>query len=196
MQGAPRWKYKKRFLGPKQKRVYTMLGLSLFALSVFGAFAIRPTLATVAELNRKIKDQRAARDKLDKKIKDLSKAQVQLTKMKADIVLAEKALPKEKDLPTLLETLQLIAERNNLRLRHLGSGPSNNVSVTLPNQTLAVKSLPLSLQLEGSFPNFLGFLTEAENTLRQLNTENILINTRDRGIEYFSLQTLVYFTND
>ena len=196
MQVVPRWRYKKRLLGPKQRRVYTMLGLSLFALSVFGAFAIKPTLATVAELNRKIKDQRAARDQLDKKIKDLSKAQIQLTRMKADITLAEKALPKEKDLPTLLETLQQITERNSLRLRHLGSGTANDTPITLPNQTLVVRALPLSLQLEGSFPNFLGFLTEAESTLRQLNAENVLISRRDGGIEYFSLQMLVYFTDD
>ena len=54
MERKLRWKYRKKLFRPKEKKVYTILGLTLLSLIVFGTFAIKPTLATVTELRRKI----------------------------------------------------------------------------------------------------------------------------------------------
>lgn len=178
---------------PKQKKVYTLLGLTLLSLIIFGAFAIRPTLATVTELKRKIKDQEEARDLLDQKIKALSLAQTQLSKNKSDLPLAEGALPEKKDLSGLLETLNSLCEKNELRLSRLSFGKSEEVSQNLPNQNLKTKKLSFSTQLEGDFPHFLSFLEEVENTLRQINIEEIRIGSRKGGMENFNLKMGVYY---
>lgn len=195
MERRLRWKYGKIIFHPRQTKVYTMLGFTLLSLVIFGAFAIRPTLATVTELRRKIKDQEVAREKLDQKVKALSLAQTQLSKNKADLPLAVSALPEGKDLPGLLEPLNSVAEKSEISLSRLSFGGSMEVPQELPNQSLEIKKFSLLLYLEGTFPQFLKFLEAIENTLRQINVKEIRIDSRQGGMERFSLKMEVYYVD-
>lgn len=190
------WKYRKLSLPtPRQAKVYTMLGMTLTALIVFGAFAIRPTLKTVTELRRKIKDQEFARDKLDQKIKDLSLAQTQLTKNKADLPLVQAALPHEREISQILEMLNGLCEKNELRLSQIRSEDKVTTrEQKLPNQTLKTQQIAATLVIEGDFPHFLKFLKELENSRRQVNIEEVKIDAQKTALVRFDLILDTYYT--
>lgn len=190
------WKYRRFSLPtPRQAKVYTMLGMTLTALIVFGAFAIRPTLKTVTELRRKIKDQEFARDKLDQKIKDLSLAQTQLTKNKADLPLVQAALPHEREISQILEMLNGLCEKNELRLSQIRSEDKVTTrEQKLSNQTLKTQQISASLVIEGDFPHFLKFLKELENSRRQVNIEEVKIDAQKTALVRFDLILDTYYT--
>jgi len=172
-----------------------MLGITLLTLTIFGAFAIRPTLVTITTLRKKIKDQERAEERLEKKIKSLSLAQTEMQKNKSDIPLAAEALPSERDLAGILETLSSLSEKEGLRLSRLSLKDSGEVPQNLPNGSFRVGRLGFSLQLEGDFPHFLAFLKNIEGSLRQINPTRIRIHAQeDRGIETYNLELDTYFT--
>ena len=61
----------------KKTQAYTMFILSLFTISFFSIFAIRPTLKTVTSLHREIEDLEKIDEKLTTKINQLISAQAE-----------------------------------------------------------------------------------------------------------------------
>ena len=189
------WKYySRKYFKPKQRKAYTMLGLTLLSLSIFGTFAIRPTLATIIRLRRKIKDQEEVCKKLDQKLRDLSLAQTELKKISSDLPAIKKALPAGEDFPGLLETLYLTSEKNGLRLEHIRFDQARKTPCQTANQVLAVKALPFHTQAEGDFPQFLNLLKKIQNMPRLLNPKEIRITSRKGDVtETLSLEAETYF---
>ncbi|MFW6143321.1 MAG: type 4a pilus biogenesis protein PilO [Patescibacteria group bacterium] len=192
-----KWKYiKPPVITPTKTKVYTMVGLSLLALIIFGAFAIRPALATVVELKKKVIEQKEASLKLEQKIKDLSRAQILLSKHENDIQLLEKALPHKKNSAQILETIYALAKRNNLRPNRLSFAKENQIKIKLPNDVITIHSVPILLQVEGVFPDFNSFLQDLENSSRLIDIDEIRINKTRYGTELYRINLRSYFAYD
>lgn len=192
------WKYKRRYFRAEQRRTYTILGLSLLSLIIFGIFAIRPTVTTIIKLRRKIKDQEDVCEKLDQKLKNLSLAQTALKKIGSDIPTIEKAIPQGESFPDLLETLHLTSEKNGLRLEHIRFGQILAVPQKTTNQSLIVKVIPFNIRTEGGFSQSLDFLKSTQDTRRLFNAKGIRITSQRKGAtETFELEAETYFyTNE
>lgn len=175
-----------------------MLGLTLVSLIIFGNFAVRPAVVTIVELQRKIKDQKAAVEKLDQKIKNLSKAQTELRKIKSDLPLIEKALPENEDSSQLLEDLYLQAERNNLRMEYLRFRSETSTGIRAPNNIIKIKKAPFNGELGGNFVSFLDFLRQNQSSLRQLNINSLAIKSGSGGSqESYNIDAEAFFyTNE
>lgn len=104
--------YKK--IGPlfKKPRVkaYTMLILSLFTMSFFGVFAIKPTLKTIAHLQKEITDSQLVNEALEKKIIHLSQIKEEYKKIEDDFPRISKVLPSEPQFSFFLEDLEKLAK--------------------------------------------------------------------------------------
>lgn len=192
------WKYKRKYFRPKQRKAYTMLGLTLLSLIIFGNFAIRPAVVTIVELQKKIKDQKETVEKLDQKIRNLSKAQTELRKIKSDLPLIERALPKNEDTSHLLENLYLQAERHDLRMEYLRFLNEASTEIQTPNDVIKIKKAPFSGELGGDFVSFLDFLKQHQNSLRQINMESLVIKSgRGGSQELYNFNSGAFFyTNE
>ena len=181
------WRHKRKYLRAKQRETYTMLGLSLISLVVFGTFAIRPTLTTIVKLRRNIKDQEETCKRLDQKLKSLSLDQAELKKISADLPVIEKALPKEEDFANILETLHIISEKNNLRLEHIRFNQNNTIPQT-------VETVPFRIRTEGGFLQTVAFMKNVQNTVRIFNPKKVYITgQKNSTTETFELETEAYF---
>ena len=168
---------------PKKKR-YTILGMTLFSLVVFGAFAIRPSLFTISRLNREVKKAREAEQILDQKIDDLSQAQVNYQLALKDLELIDNALPKDAAVPTILETLALTAGRNNVTLNEGEFGEATGSN--------SLKTLSFTIVVGGQLDNIEKFLTELESGTRQIDIGQVKI--RQSSVELGYMLTEVDLT--
>lgn len=174
-------------LGPALKkphvRAYTMAALSFFALSFFGAFAIRPSVKEIFELNRKIEDRTLVKQKLDEKIKNLQKAEGEYQKIQADLSLILAALPGEADFPPLLKSLEAMATSSAVSLSSLKFqdiallGNVKKGDATSSGTLTSVQSFPFALAAETGYPNVLSFIEELEKGKRLVNIEEVNLNS-------------------
>lgn len=96
--------------------------LSLLTVSFFGIFAIKPTLVTIAELMRTIKDKKEVNGLLQAKIEALTMAQANYERIKPDLGEVEKMLPQEALFLRLVAEINLLAWENDVVLEsgHFG----------------------------------------------------------------------------
>ena len=166
------------YLTSPEKKRYTILGMTLFSLVVFGAFAIRPSLFTISRLNREVKKAREAKTILDQKINDLSQAQINYQLALKDLELVDEALPRDMSIPAILETLALAAGRNNVTLNETKfHSPSFTVTIT------------------GNLTGIKQFITELENGVRQMDIGRVKINQGGKNLEQLvaEIEFVVYF---
>ncbi len=87
-------------------QAYTMVVLSLLTMSFFGFFAIRPTLKTIAVLQKQIEDRSFVDKKLEEKINSLIEAQDEYHRVEPLIPAIYSFLPEKPDLTSLLIKLE------------------------------------------------------------------------------------------
>lgn len=106
----------KSFFKTKEAKAYTMAILSLFAISFFTIFAIKPTLNTFFALQKQIKDYQEFDKELEKKINDLLKAQEIYRTYKDDAYLLKEALPSDPQIPDVLKKIENISKDSKVEL--------------------------------------------------------------------------------
>ena len=97
----------------QKAQAYTMVILSLFTISFFGVFAIRPTLKTIATLQRQIIDRSEVSQKLEEKINALIAAQETYQGITADIPTIYALLPDKPEVTSLLIKLEQLIDNKN-----------------------------------------------------------------------------------
>ncbi len=155
------------YLADSEKKPYTVLGMTLFSLVVFGTFAIRPSLATISRLSREVKKANEAKTALDQKINNLSQAQVNYQLALKDLKFVEEALPKEPSVPSILETLALAAGRNNTTL--------NATRFERVENNGLLRALPFTVVIAGNLDGIKNFITELETGVRQMDVGQVKI---------------------
>lgn len=156
------------YLEDSRKKSRTILGMTLFSLVVFGAFAIRPSLFTISKLNREVKKAREAEQILNQKINDLSQAQINYQLARKDLELVDEALPEDASVPAILETLALAAGRNNISLE--------GTKFEEIEDKAGLKTLPFTVRTAGKLENIQNFVAELENGVRQMDVQQVKMN--------------------
>ena len=175
------------YLEESKKKSQTILGMTLFSLVVFGAFAIRPSLAIISQLRQEVKEAREAKEILDQKINDLSQAQVNYQLALEDIGLVDRALPKESAVPTILETLSLAAGGNNISLEE--------TTFNKVEEEDDLKTLPLTIRAVGELENIEKFISELEEGIRQMDVQKVRMNQGGEELEQLvaEIELVTYF---
>lgn len=160
--------YIKLFPAAQQKKVkqYTTLILSFVAMTLFGIFAINPTITTVVELQRTLKDAKLVDQKLEEKINNLRTLEDKYDRMGQDLLVINAAVPQKPDASLLLAQVQGVARESGVTLTAL--------------QTLEVQQV--SLAKEVSKNASFSFITEAEGTYPQISRFLSLLVDYQRGI--------------
>lgn len=161
-------------------RAYTMLILSLFTISFFGYFAIRPTLTTITTLRRQIADSRFVDQKLQEKINALSEAQIEYEMIKPDLELILTALPKETRFPPFVKSLEKLATESGAKLTDLSF---QTVNLSTPEATTAAKEIPIgfSLTVSGDYSSLASFVKRLTSYERLATIEKMGLSTKKEG---------------
>lgn len=194
-------------LGPIWKkphiRAYTTAALSFFVLSFFGAFAIRPSVRQIFELNKKITDRRMVNQKLDEKLKNLQLAEKEYNKIRGDLPLILAALPQKPNFPPVLKSLEENASASAVAWNHLKFSDidltekkaTSSASVSVP-----LESFVFNLGVGGSYLDSYSFLEGLEKQERlisigRLNLQSEKSATISAGLN-LDLEANAYFSRN
>ena len=116
----------------RKTQAYLMAVLSLMTISFFGFFAIRPTLKTIAVLQRQIIDRKTLNEKLDEKINALILAQDEYRLIEADLPLIYTLLPEKPEFPLLMRLLENLTIQNSATISGIQFDPIVLYEKSLP----------------------------------------------------------------
>jgi len=171
----------------KQKgdiRMFLEILLSLATISFFGAFALRPTLLTITQLVKDIKEKAEIISQMDQKINNLEKAQTILEQKSGAISILESAVPLSSEPETLARQIENLVVKNAVKI----SGMSINETVLkgkaatpkapqekvpLPQNSLAMS---FSLSTTGTYQNLSALVAELENLRIPLKLDIVRLN--------------------
>lgn len=161
-------------------RISLNLLLTLFTISFFALFALRPTLNTISELVSNIKSQEEIKAKLEQKTKDLSAAQTAWNGEQKRLELVNQALPKKPQPDTYIKQIEGIAKRRGLVINflkvdevalrgELEKQSQEKTKTTIPK----IETLGVSVSVTGNYSSLIGFLEDLENLRRVGKTASV-----------------------
>lgn len=165
-------------------RVYLELILSLTTIIIFSAFAIKPTVLTIIELNNEIGNKENIIISLNQKIENLKSATLVLQNQSARLNLIDEAIPKSSNLDTLIIQLEKLAINHQVEILNIAStdlfllGESNKKvkAGDLKDLPGEADELNLTISITGSYQNIFDFLKSIENLRRPIKIDTFIIN--------------------
>jgi Tfp pilus assembly protein PilO len=173
------------FLKSPVVKAYTMLILSLLTMSLFGFFAIRPTIKTIVGLNKEITDARKVDKALQNKINQLSDAQQEFTKIQPELPLINSALPPQSEFQSLLMQIESAASQNGATISGiqfqsvalLGSIPKKSSLKDASSSAVLLSEIPFRISFNGTFKNLSDLINKIGRLERLIGIESINISS-------------------
>lgn len=170
---------------PKNK-AYTTIVFSFLVVSLFGWYAIRPTIQTILLLKREISDKTQLSKKMEDKIASLIEAQAYYQEIEPLLPAVDQALPGIPDAIPILIQLRNIASMSatSITAYQLPSVPltgqellPGGKGIINPSATTANKqqSFDISLSIKGPYANLHAFIEGITLMRRIVSIESISI---------------------
>lgn len=145
-----------------QVRSFAWLSFTLFVVTFFIVVAIRPTLITIAKLNKEIKDQKELNKKMDVKIKSLVQAQQNYAKNIDSFSLLNEALPQRSEFPLFALFLENQASNSGVTVKSISFDQFNKKD----NISSTSGFFSFSINTEGDYLKQKKFLQSLEQSRR------------------------------
>lgn len=194
-QGSPKYAQKKvqSYIQKEQTQKFISIVLTLIALSIFGLFAINPTLSTIARLKKELADNERVDRQLQQKIANLSRLQEKYSTVQSDIPIVLSSLPKTSDIPLLIAQIQSVAKDSNIELTNIQTFATELFKKN--TKPVQYYSYSFSISGSGNYQSISGFLDRVVAMQRIINIETFIVSRAgDKpGFLNFSLQGLAYY---
>lgn len=174
-------------LKSKKTKAYSLAILSILTISFFGFFAIRPTVKTITELQRKIEDSKKVDEALQQKINSLISAQEGYQLVKNFVPAINEALPTEPDIARILQQIEQLTNDNGATFSafEIGSvnyNPQNltkNSEITPSIAGAKETSIEISTKISGNYSQLSTLLDRLLKSRRTINADSLeyTINT-------------------
>ena len=149
--------------GPNKKAELISVGLTFIASVLLIVFAVVPTVKTVGDINKDIKEKQRISSALESKIKALSSLDTQYNKEKDvfnDITLI---FPTSQNFSLFLANIDAIVTRNNFYLNSIGFSETKSSRDSTDEKNLSVlKPYSIRLSVTGSKLDLINFLKDLE----------------------------------
>lgn len=164
-----------QFYRQKKIRIYTGIVFSIFAVSFFIFFAIKPTLMTIAGLVKEIDDKKITTQKLEAKINALASAQSEYQNVESDLYLVDQALPKDSQVSLFIKELEALGRKSGVAIDgvQINQVPLQEKSSSTSDQ----QSLNFSVAASGSYQNLVDYLQSVSSLRRIVAIESFAIRT-------------------
>lgn len=180
-------RYKKYYLSLEpifnkpSNQAYATVIFSFLAVSLFGWYAIRPTMQTIFTLRREISDRTDIDKKMEDKISALIEAQAAYENIQNVIPALSQALPLNPEPIRAVAQLRGLASDSGVIINGL-SVPSvslqNDDSKTKPSPSGKVNSIPITLTVVGFYADVKRFLLDISTLRRIMQITNMNFTPR------------------
>lgn len=189
----------------KEIKVYTNLILSLFAVTLFVYFALRPTAITIAALFRELEDKKTINQKLQEKINSLDQARINYSKITNSLYLLDQALPKDSDVNLLLVQIEILAQKSNVAFKGMNFEPVNILGEDTSKKAnkknkIGTNEIVFNLDVTGDYESLKSFLKNLEGLRRLINIQSFSITQSQKEGEEkvmsITISTKSFFTDN
>lgn len=180
--------------------------LSLFVISVFIVFALRPTIISITNLQKTISESEKTLKQLDAKVVSLQKASAQLEKIKPLLSSINTSIPNlGAQYSPLANSLEILANQTGVKIENESiSGTllfSRVLSPFSPNRNQKIISMPFSIRVTGTYAGISDFMSKLLKMERIVLAESISITKENGGktseqIVALNLSGNVYYLAD
>jgi Tfp pilus assembly protein PilO len=142
-------------------------------------FLFRPQNVQDAELRRQIEAKQEKLRAVNRATAVIGDLQKEITSLSGAIEFFQSKLPSDKEIDQVLQELWKIAETNQLTTKSVRTLPRTSENLLTGGNQHAEQ--PISMQLEGDFHGFYGFLQALENQPRIMRIRNLTLSKSARG---------------
>jgi len=159
-------------LREKRMQSFITIGLTLFSLSIFGLFAINPTITTIINLRRQLADDQFVDNQLQEKIANLSTLQQKYSSLQLDLPFVLAAVPPSHQMPQLIGQIRSLASQNNVLIKRI----QTNTVVIPAARSQQESSYIFSLTAEGDQDAINHFIMSLVTFERIIGIESLFLN--------------------
>lgn len=179
--------------GNKNTKKFTTIILTLIAVSLFGLFAINPTLSTIARLQKELEDNQFIDNSLRQKISNLSVLQQKYSALQNDLPIILNTIPQDSQIPLVMGEIQSLVKQSNIQLESL-----QNFQVELvKNNDINNKyySFEFSVSGFGSYDDISKFINSLASMQRLIDIKALAINRQtDTNVSLrFTLRGIAFY---
>lgn len=179
-------------------KAYVEIFLTLTAISLFGLFAIRPTLTTIGKLLQEIEAKKSTLTTMNEKIRNLKTAQDLFTRESEKIKLVREAIPEFPNPDNLILQIEELAKTKNVTIDSMSIEDTKIIGELPPNDD---GILTLSLYVVGEYQDLIMFASEIEDLRRPVKYNGLTINmanSSDGKLLFMSIKdpSTPYITKD
>lgn len=159
-------------------RAYTAIIFSFLVISLFGWYAIRPTMQTIFTLKREIVDKTDIDKKMEDKISALIEAQAAYQDIEPDLPLIGQALPNTSDAVRAAAQIQNLAADSHVLIDtiSISSVPLSAESkpgIQQKTTTAKLSNFPVSLSVTGAYTDITAFIRGLLNLRRIVQIDSL-----------------------
>ncbi len=170
------------------------IAFSLAAITIFGFFAIGPTLSTISELHKEKEDGEFTLEQLKIKNQALQRLSSEYQMIQADIDKVYAAIPTSPKIPELVRKIEIMSNRNNLAIQDLRTGSIELYPTTRTGTQIF--SYTLTVSVVGSELSINAFTQELINIDRIISIERLSTGTAERDLSSTTLTGRAYFIKE
>ena len=179
-------------------KAYVEIFLTLTAISLFGLFAIRPTLTTIGKLLQEIEAKKTTLTTMNEKIRNLRTAQDLFTRESEKIKLVREAIPEFPNPDNLILQIEELAKTKNVTIDNMSIEDTKIIGELPPNDDGV---LQLTLYTVGEYQDLIMFASEIEDLRRPVKYNGLTINmasSSDGKLLFMSIKdpSTPYITKD
>lgn len=179
----------------KQKIItYLYFIFSLAAVTIFGFFAIAPTLSTISDLHKEKDDGEFTLKQLKTKVQSLQKLSSQYQLLESDLDKLYEAIPTSPKIPELIRKIEFIANKHNLVIQSLTTGPIELYPTTRTGTQLF--SYTVNISTVGTESSINAFTQEVINFDRMLSIERLNSGKAEKKLFSTTIIGRAYFIKE
>lgn len=185
-------------LNKKKSQNYTAVIFSFLVISLFGLYAIRPTIGTILTLKREIQDKIEINKKMEEKISALIEAQAVYSQIENNLPFIDQALPSDPEAIPLIVQLQNLATLHGVSIATVQLPPvpllGKESTTSAKIQAIGAKqeSFTFTISIVGPYSGILEFITGLLEMRRvvTLGTVSVVTDRSNEKASTISAQTI------
>lgn len=163
------------FLAKPKSQHYTAVVFSFLAVSLFGWYAIRPTIQTILTLKREIQDKTDISQKMEEKISNLIEAQAAYSQVEWSLPVINEALPDSPDAVALVIQLRNLAGSTGVTVTAVQLPAVPLLGAQTPSSAGKNQPFDLSITVSGNYMGIKEFLSGLAQMRRVVIVNSMII---------------------
>ena len=169
----------------REVKAFLELLLSLGAIAIFGMFALRPTLLTIANLYREIKAKEEMVAKLNQKAQAFVQAQTTYNQERSTLELLSFAIPDKPTPELFVRQIEGLVGKHAVEVLGLSIGKATLLGTSTEQESAKsllpsdASSISFSLSTKGNYLSLSSFLSDLESLRRPIKVDTFSVNASE-----------------